>query len=102
MIDFDISDADRYEALAKANDMRHERSVLRKRIKSGELGLPEIFAMEGSLLIDRMKVSVLIESMPGFGKAKAAKLMEELKIAPTRRIQGLGERQRRELIERFG
>ena len=28
--------------------------------------------------------------------------MEELEIAPTRRLRGLGERQRRALLERFG
>ena len=45
---------------------------------------------------------MLIESLPGYGKAKAAKLMEELDISASRRIEGLGTRQRDELLERLG
>lgn len=46
-------------------------------------------------IASRMKVSTLIESLPGYGKAKAAKIMEELGISATRRVQGLGVRQRK-------
>ena len=49
-----------------------------------------------------MKVSALIESVPGFGVAKTVKLMEELGISESRRVQGLGVRQREQLIERLG
>ena len=35
------------------------------------------------------------------GKAKAAKIMEELGISATRRVQGLGVRQREQLIEQL-
>ena len=48
-----------------------------------------------------MKVSTLIESLPGYGKAKAAKIMEELGISATRRVQGLGVRQREQLLEQL-
>ena len=46
-----------------------------------------------------MKVSALIESLPGYGKAKAAKIMDELSISASRRVKGLGARQREQLIE---
>ena len=46
-----------------------------------------------------MKVSALIESLPGYGKAKATKIMDELGISPNRRVKGLGERQRENLLE---
>jgi ribosomal protein S13 len=49
-----------------------------------------------------MKVSTLLESLPGFGKAKAAKIMAELEISDSRRVQGLGARQREMLMERLG
>jgi ribosomal protein S13 len=49
-----------------------------------------------------MKVSTLIETLPGYGKAKASKVMEELKIAESRRLRGLGERQEAALLERLG
>ena len=46
-----------------------------------------------------MPVRALIESLPGYGKAKAAKIMDELEISPKRRVQGLGARQREALLE---
>mgnify|MGYP003240052937 CR=1 FL=1 len=35
------------------------------------------------------------------GKAKAAKIMDELGISATRRVQGLGVRQREQLLEQL-
>jgi ribosomal protein S13 len=49
----------------------------------------------------KIKVSTLLESLPGYGKAKVAKLMDELKIDPSRRVKGLGEIQRKALIDFF-
>mgnify|MGYP000864558532 FL=1 len=49
-------------------------------------------------IAQRLKVSALIESLPGYGKAKAAKIMGELGISDTRRVKGLGARQREQLL----
>ena len=49
-------------------------------------------------IASRMKVTTLIESLPGYGKAKAAKIMDVLGISATRRVQGLGVRQREQLL----
>ena len=35
------------------------------------------------------------------GKVKAAEIMDELEIAATRRVRGLGDRQRKALLEKF-
>ena len=40
--------------------------------------------------------------MPGYGKARAEKLMKELQIAESRRLRGLGERQTEALLSRLG
>ena len=53
-------------------------------------------------ILGKMKVSALLEALPKVGKVKAQEIMKELEIAPTRRLRGLGERQRRALLERFG
>ena len=37
-----------------------------------------------------MKVSALLESLPGVGKVRAKQIMERLDIAESRRIRGLG------------
>ena len=53
-------------------------------------------------IVARMKVSTLLGVLPGYGKAKAAKIMDELEISESRRVQGLGARQREQLMERLG
>lgn len=97
-----LTDEQRKEALEKAAAARKARAELREKLKSGELTVADVLADADNPVVSRMKVSVLIESLPGFGKAKAAKVMEELEISPSRRIRGLGARQRDELLERFG
>ena len=44
-------------------------------------------------VVGRMKVKSFINALPGYGKVKTEKLMEELGIPETRRIQGLGSKQ---------
>ncbi len=75
-----LTDEQRKQALEKAAAARHARAELREQIKKGEKSL---------------------ESVPGYGKAKAAKIMEELGISATRRVQGLGVRQREQLLEQL-
>ena len=38
----------------------------------------------------------------GVGKVRAAQLMEQFDIAQSRRVRGLGERQRQALLNEFG
>ena len=91
----------RAAALAKAAEARHERAALRDAIKAGDITLAEVFEREDDVA-RRMKVSALIEALPGYGKAKAAKIMEELGISESRRVQGLGVRQREQLLAKLG
>lgn len=93
-----LSDEQRKAALEKAAAARHERAELREKIKKGEISLEEVLDSENPIAT-RMKVSALIESLPGYGKAKAAKIMDELGISATRRVKGLGARQREQLLE---
>ena len=52
-------------------------------------------------VIGKMRVSAVLESLPGVGKARAAKIMERLEISPTRRVRGLGANQRKALEAEF-
>jgi len=52
--------------------------------------------------VGKLKVVALIEAMPGVGKVKARRLMEEIGIADNRRVQGLGAQQRAALLEHLG
>lgn len=93
-----LTDEQRKEALEKAAAARHARAELREKIKTGQVTLEEVLDSDDPIA-SRMKVSALIESLPGYGKAKAAKIMAELGISSTRRVKGLGARQREQLLE---
>lgn len=92
----------RREALEKAKAARIRRAQVRDDLKSGKLSLEDVLDMKDDPVVGRMKVLTLIETLPGFGKARSEKLIEELGIAASRRIRGLGERQRKALLERLG
>lgn len=93
-----LTDEQRKLALEKAAQARHARAELREKIKTGQTSLEEVLSSEDPIA-QRLRVSALIESLPGYGKAKAAKVMDELQISSTRRVKGLGARQREQLIE---
>lgn len=52
--------------------------------------------------IAKLKVVSLLESLPGVGKVKARKIMEDVGIAENRRVQGLGAQQRQALLQELG
>ena len=95
-----LSDEERKKALEKAAAARHERAALREKIKAGKVSLEDVLNSDDPIA-NRMKVSALIESLPGYGKAKATKIMNELGISASRRVKGLGARQREQLLEQL-
>ena len=70
-----LSDADRQAALKKAAESRAKRAAVRAQIKSGAMGFADVMKKADDPIIARMKVSALLESLPGFGKAKSARIM---------------------------
>ena len=96
-----LSAEERQAALEKAKAARIKRAQVRDDLKNGKLSLQDALAMKDDPIVGRMKVSTLIETLPGYGKAKAEKIMGELKIAESRRLKGLGERQEAALLERL-
>jgi hypothetical protein len=92
----------RAAALEKAKQARRIRAELKQMLKSGEVTLRQVIdRAESAEPLAKMRVSEVLESMPSYGKIKARRLMEELDIAASRRIQGLGHNQRAALLERF-
>jgi len=92
----------RAAALEKAALARRQRAELKERLKMGSLTLAELFEQSDSEAIAKMKVLAVLESLPGLGKVKARRTMEDIGIAETRRVQGLGANQRKALLERLG
>ncbi len=93
----------RAAALEKAKQARRIRAELKQMLKSGEVSLGEVIARaESAEPLAKMRVSEVLEAMPSYGKIKARRLMEDLDIAASRRIQGLGPNQRAALLAHFG
>ena len=91
----------RANALAKAAEARVARAEVKHRLKGGSLSLAEALASTDST-IGKLKVVALLESLPGVGKVKARKVMDEVGVADNRRVQGLGAQQKRALLDQLG
>jgi len=91
----------REQALANAAEARRARAELKEKLKMGSLTLAELLAGSADDHIGKMKVLAVIEALPGVGKVKARRTMEEIGIADTRRVRGLGEQQRKALLAAF-
>lgn len=91
----------RSAALAKAAEARAARAEIKQRLKMGSITLQDALGSEDQNMA-KLKVVSMLESLPGVGKVKARKLMEELEIADNRRVQGLGAKQRQALLSALG
>jgi len=97
-----LTPEEKLDALRKAQKVRARRSKIREDLKSGEMGLQDLFdKADNDEVISRMKVSYLLESLPRIGKVRRKKLMEEVGIDESRRVKGLGVRQRQALLARL-
>ena len=86
----------------KAAEVRRERAELRIQLKAGDISLSGLVDRAGDEVVGKMKVLAVLESLPGVGKVKARRAMERIGISETRRVRGLGARQRGQLLETFG
>jgi guanylate kinase len=92
----------RHEALLKAAISRKRRAEVKVKIKNGEFSIDTILEIAKTEdAVAKMRVKELLESLSGVGKVRAQSLMERLNISPTRRIQGLGRLQIKQLREEF-
>lgn len=96
-----LTDEQRKAALKKATETREKRAELSRRLKAGDVSANEVIDKAEDPIVGRMKVTRLIESLPGFGKVRSKQIMEELAIDPSRRIGGLGSRQKEALQKRL-
>ena len=94
-----LTEAERKAALEKAKEARIKRAEVREKLKTGKLTAKKALAKRSDPIYGKIKVSQFIQSFPGYGKAKAAKIMEEIGIPENRRLAGLGDNQVEKLIE---
>ena len=96
----------RQRALEKAGAARRQRAEVKEKLKIGSLSLGELFDAtdrgdESGNMLAKLKVVSVLESLPGVGKVKARRTMEELGISESRRVRGLGPQQREALLRVF-
>ena len=94
----ELSPEARQGALAKAAEARRARAELKEKLKMGSLDLRELFQLaETEDAVAKMKVVSVRESLPGVGKVRARRLMEQYDISDSRRVRGLGGKQKQAL-----
>lgn len=97
-----LSDEQRQAALAKAAEARRARAELKEKLKTKAMTLAEFLdEADKDDVIGKMKVLAVLEALPGVGKVKARRTMDEIGISETRRVRGLGEQQRKALLDAF-
>jgi hypothetical protein len=97
-----LSADQRQAALEKAAVARRLRAELKEKLKMGSISLTDLLRQaDTDEIVGKMKVLSVLESLPGLGKVKARRLMEEVGISETRRLHGLGDQQRKKLFEKL-
>ncbi len=97
-----LSPEERQAALDKAAAARRQRAELKDKLKMGSMDLKELLDQaERDEVVGKMKVLTVLESLPGVGKVRARRLMEQINISEARRVRGLGAQQRDALLKQF-
>src|SRR5262245_63847560 len=76
-----LSPEQRAAALEKAAEIRKARAELKEQLKAGKTTLTKVLdRAETDEVVGKLKVSAVLQSMPGIGKVRATQIMEKLKI----------------------
>ena len=72
----------RKAALEKAGQVRAARAELKEKLKMGSVTLADVLKQaDTDEVVGKLKVLSLLESLPGVGKVKARRLMEDIGIS---------------------
>ena len=86
-------------ALEKAAIARRARAELKQQLRLGSITFRELLARASTDdVISKIKVLAVLESLPGLGKVKARRVLDEAGVSETRRVQGLGAHQKEKLL----
>ena len=96
-----LTEEQRRQALEKAAIARRKRAELKDELKRGATSLKDLLGRTQDEIVGKMKVSTVLESLPGVGRVRAKKIMERLDISESRRMRGLGQKQKDNLLQEF-
>ena len=85
------------EAAARA---RKDKAAARAEIRAGTLTLSDALSGNDARLL-KVPVRQVLTAQKGVGKVTADRALEKAGVAPWRRVKGLGDVQRKALLEHF-
>lgn len=94
-----LTEEQRAAAREKAKKARVTRAEIKDAVKNKEITISEVLKRsETDEAVARLKVTDLLTSLPGVGEVRTENILNDLNIAASRRLRGLGIHQRRALI----
>jgi len=95
-----LDDDARRRALLAAADARRARAAWKSRLSSGDVDLAALLeAADADPALAGMRITDALGALPGVGPRGVERILEDCEIASTRRLRGLGARQRAALLE---
>lgn len=85
------------DALQKANEVRIQRSQLKRDLRAGIVTSTEVVSNPPEWALT-MKLFDVVIATPKVGRVKTNKLFHAVRISPSKTIGGLSERQRLEVV----
>jgi len=85
------------DALARANEIRVKRAALKRDLKAGRRSIHTLL-LDPPEYVETAKVFDMLLAVPKYGRVKVNKILAHCRIAPSKTIGGLSERQRSELV----
>lgn len=103
MLPPDRSNAQRLDALERANRIRTYRAELKRKLKTGRVSIGAVLVAGATdeRLVTAKVMDVLLAT-PKIGRVKADKLLRSVRVSPSKTLGGLSNRQRLELLELLG
>jgi hypothetical protein len=94
-----LTDQQRESALETARASRRHRAAALDELAAGQTSLAELLtAADHDTVIAKTRVAQTLRRIRALGPTKATRLMEQIGIPESRRLGGLGERQRHQLL----
>jgi hypothetical protein len=87
----------RMDALARANEIRIKRAQLKRDLKARRVSIHSLL-LHPPEYAETAKVFDMLLAVPKYGRVKVNKVLAHCRIAPSKTIGGLSERQRSELV----
>ena len=93
-----LSIEERKAALLKAAEARKIRSEFKLQVKNKQIRWNAAFESTEEAIL-KMRIKELLESIPSFGSTRAENILDQIGISHSRRIKGIGIRQKNELLK---